>query len=344
MASNDVADSLPLSRVLAKRPGFYRMLRRGDDLGILYDKSSLPYLVEEFVASAAVDIAITATSPAVEHLDGLHPTLRSRVILIDTDGKVGKQLAAILEPVGSEFEFRFSESLTEIHATPKTPIVVREVLGELLFNLYDFLLGAEHRLQVDVDLPKLQHAVATLRENARSPEARANLAVLQAAFVNYRPVRIASLALQSAATDQQIERFKRFVEDTTYQRVSRDAGLLGVPEDGDRAVVLIERGVKKLVSMPLFKPISAIGSKLISKASALELDAADLVQALLPKRYLPPIISLTHAYARAEALWAKQREKFVETDATVKMIGEGWIELEDEPQPTVLDFARGSQV
>lgn len=153
MAADTPRDDLPLSRVLAKRPGFYRTLRRGNDLGRLYDKSSLPFLVEEFVASAAVDIAVTATSPAVEHLGELPAALRSRVVLIDEDGRVGKQLAAVLEPLGDEFHFSFTESLREIHTTTSTPEPLRPVIGALLYSLYDFLLGAEYRLQVDIDPP-----------------------------------------------------------------------------------------------------------------------------------------------------------------------------------------------
>lgn len=132
------------------------------------------------------------------------------------------------------------------------------------------------------------------------------------------------------------------MEDVSYRRVSRDAGLLGVPEDGDRAVVLIQRGLTKLVRQPLFKPVAKVASKLISKASPFDVEASSLVEALLPKRYLPPIVPLDAAYARAEAQWVKQREPFVASERSVSIMGEGWVEIEGEPQPSILDFSRGT--
>src|SRR6266545_6451738 len=121
MSVDEHDESLPLTRLLAKRPGFYRALRRGPDLGYVYDRSSLPYLIEEFVAVSAVDIAVTATSPVVQHLDELHPILRQRVVVVDSDGRVAEQVAAILEPVGNELLFEFKTAKRELHLDPKSP-------------------------------------------------------------------------------------------------------------------------------------------------------------------------------------------------------------------------------
>lgn len=338
MSASDIDDSLPLSRILAKRPGFFRTVERGDRLFQVFDSSSLPYLVEEFVASAAVDIAITATSPAVQHLNDLPAPLRSRILVVDEDGSARKQVAAILEPVGAEFHFAFSDSNGAVSASLRTPPAVLTSLGVLLPALYDFILGARYRLQVDVDLTLVREALGIFRSHARSPDARAHLAMLEGVFGSYKPVKLPSLALQSAASDEQIERFKWFVEDVTYLRASRDAGLLGVPEDGDRALQHLERGLKKLVKKPIFKPIAALTSKLISKATPLDLDASGLVEAFLPTKYLPPIIPFGTAYSRAEAYWRTQRGPFVETAATIAIIGDGWREAPDEAQPDLADF------
>lgn len=339
MTDTSQDDTLPLSRILAKRPGFFRTVERGGDLAQVYDQSSLPYLIEEFVASAAVNIAVTATSPATLHLQELPPTLRPRVVVVDEGGAVMKQVAAILEPLAAEFHLDFTQS-GRVSASLQTPPAVLVALGPFVPTLYDFLLGVQYRLQVDVDLSLMQEALRIFREHARDSESRARLAVLQGAFGSYKPVKIASLALQSGATDEQLERFKWFIEDVTYQHVSRDAGLLGVPEDGDRAVQLIARGFATLAKKPLFKPIVTIGSKLIAKATTVDVDAENLISALLPKRYLPPIIPLSSAYARAEALWRSQREPYRETDLTIAAIGPGWRDAADEAQPGVIDFLR----
>jgi hypothetical protein len=314
-------------------------LRRDDDFGYIYDESSLPYLVEEFVASAAVEIAITPTSPATEHLDELHPALRSRVVIIDGDQRVGEQVAAFLEPIGDEFHFALRNSNRELHFTSTSDPALRNTIGELFYHLYDFLLGAEYRLQIDVDIGKMQSTVRSLRALARNPLARTNLATLEGVLGTYRPVTITSLALKSAATDNQVERFRTFVEDTRYQAVSRDAGLLGVPEEADRAVTLIQRGLRRLVQHPLFKSVAGLASKPISKTTHLDVDTASFVEALLPKRYVPPIVSLASAYERAEEIWRSQRPPFAESNKIVATIGNGWTEIGDYPQPSILDFS-----
>jgi hypothetical protein len=332
------AEDPPLARVLAKRPGFFRTVQRGGYIGRVYDRSSLPFLIEEFVASAAVEIVITAGSPAALHVNELPAVLRSRVAVVDDDDSVRKQVAGILAPVGAEFGFSIDVAKGSLTGDSRTPRELVPAIGYLIGPLYDLLLGARYRLQIDIDLERAKASTALLRSAARTPEARANLAVLHSVFASYKSVAIPSLALASAATDEQMERFRWFVEDVTYQHLSRDAGLLGVPEDGDRVLQLLARGIAKLVKKPLFKPFATMASKAISKATPVDVDAGSLAEALLPLKYLPPIIPLDAGVERAEGLWRAQRGPFVETPLTIAAIGGGWHEVPDLPQPSLGDF------
>jgi hypothetical protein len=338
MTTPQSSDTLPLARVLAKRPGFFRTVQRGEYLGRVYDRSSLPFLMEEFVASAVVEVVVTAGSPAALHLNELPDVLRSRVSVVDTTS-VRKQVAGLLAPLGAEFGFALDVASGSLSGNTPTPHEIVPVVGHFIGPLYDLLLGAQFRLQVDINLEQMKALLTTLQSFARSAEARGHLANLRGILSTYKSVKMPSLALTTAATDDQLERFRWFVEDVTYQHLSRDAGLLGIPEDGDRVLQRLERGVAALVKKPLFKPFAKAASKLISTAAHVEVDAGDLAVALLPTKYLPPIIPLDTAYARAEALWRSMRGPFVETDRTIAAMGSGWRETADLPQPSLGDFA-----
>lgn len=333
-------EALPYSRVLVKRPGFYRTLVRGKDVGFFYDESSLPYMIEEFIASSAIQIALTAKSPGIEHLRKLSPILRDHVIVVDKKREAGRKVAAIMEPLATEFHFVFEEPPGQLTASTAIPPALNELLGELLRMLYDFFLGAEHRLQIDLDLVLMKRTLSTLRASAKSSEARLYLAMLEAVFASYKHVSVSSLALKSAASDEQVEHFKHFAEDIEYQRASRGAGLLGVPEDGDRAIQMIKRGLTAVARAPLFKPLVNLTSFVLFRVTPLSDDTRQLVKELMPIRYFPPILSLKQTYVLAEAQWTAQRSAFKESEESIQVIGEGWREQPGIGQPNEIDFAR----
>lgn len=338
--ADDDSDTLPYSRVLVKAPGFYRTLRRKDGFAWYYDASSLPYLIEEFIAASAIRIAVTAKAPGVDHLDSLPAILRSHVIVVDKEREAGKAVAAMLDPLANEFQFIFEEPPGHLAASKAVSPAVNEALGTLLPMLYDFFLGAEHQLQIDIDLPLMKKTLSFLRASARTPESRTHLAMLEGVFGSYKEVEVSSLALKSAATDAQVEHFRHFVEDVAYQRASRGAALLGVPEDGDRALQMIKRGLAAVIRKPFFKPLVNLTSFALWRATPVSGATEDLVQELLPIRYYPPILQLDRTYDLAKAQWAAQRAPFVETEELVALLGAGWTEISGVDQPTELDFAK----
>lgn len=304
---------------------------------VYYDPGSLPFLVDELIAMATVEIVVTPTSPAALAHDKLAPAIRKRVRVLSTASQARRRLEGFLSPLNAELGSEIRSQ--NIHIPLRVPQPVRRAVGVLYFFLYDFLLAMEHQLQVEIDLPALMKALTVLRSSLETPEARAHIAQLEGIFSTYVPTEIPKIELVSITTKDHWRVFERFVEDAAYNEVARSASLLGIPAKLDRATTLLRRAIQDLVSRRGFQSVARLGTKVISTATSLP-DASDLIPELRPKGdFIPPIVSLEQGYAQAARHWRLHRTPFVESDESLALLGPGWVDDGSESQPSFLDFA-----
>lgn len=290
-----------LNKILLSVPLAFRPFRtQSGDTGMVVDGSSLQFIVEEFISSAASKVAIDAMTPAATFVKHLPIVLRERVIIVDKNQKTRTRLLALFEPFAEEFQITMGVGLGFSEKLPKE---LSESLATLFFKLHDYLLGLEYGLQVDIDFKVLRSATTNIKRFARNPEGRTNLAVLSGILSTYKTQTIPTLRMKSYASSELVDLFQRFVEDRTYELLSHQAHLFGFPHRFRRAIQLFGRFSKRIASNELFKPFVSLISKSITLATRVPTPDSELYQSLINRNYLPPIISTKKEVHRAMEQW-----------------------------------------
>ena len=326
-----------LNRVLIKRPGFYRTFRHPNgSTESRLDADSISYLFGEAIALSAVQLAMAPTSPARHYLAQLPTTVRSRITVIDQAGEAQREVAAFLRPVGEELGMADGPD-GGFAFPPSLPIQAREAFTPLIPGLYDLLLAGRAHLQVDLDLPRLIQAVASLRTVVRGAEARARLDVFAGVLNAYKPLEVPSLSYVSGVTSDQEKYFRSLVEDLAYRELSEQTAKLGIPADFTRLLRLIGRGVDAVMTRTKLAEALRSGSQALLAAHGVALPDVDLKKLVSPTGFYPPIVSLSGAYQRAEQAWKAQCRPAREIEQFQDLTDGGYVELEQHPQLTMDD-------
>jgi len=295
---------LRYNRILLDHAGFFRKYKTDSGEGIVRDLSSIQFLIEELVSSAVIDIGIPPSTLAFESTARLPAVLKERVILIDKNFRSIAKLQAIFAPIAEEFGVEFKQrSLILRQSGNKVSDPLLHAIAELYYTLYKFLLGLEYELQIDIDLQSIKKAITILRQFSRSPNSRANLAILSGIFETYKPQTLTSLEFHSVAPDRLISLFQEFVQDETYRQMSVQAHSLGFPARVQRSLTIIGRLAKKFIIKAPFKQIVNVSSRVISTATHMPVPDAEMAVSLIKKEYLPPIISLKRPIQKAKETW-----------------------------------------
>jgi hypothetical protein len=289
---------------------FIRMLVTSTGRAVVGDGSGLQFLVEEFIALGAIEVAVDACSSISNVVGQLPRAYKKRVIIVNKREKVSKKLKGFLNPIADEFDLKFCPP-NSMSGNRKTPEKVLTAAYGLQRSLYWFLMALDYKLQVDVDLTSMKNDIGTLRQLSRNPDSRANLAVLSGILETYNPITYSSLSLHSTAPSQLVQVFQEFAQDEAYREISAQAHLLGFPAHARKAVVNIGRLSREFVTKSPFKQIVNLSSKLISAATSLPLPDADSVASLVRDAYLPPIIPLKKAIQKAKETWEEVNPSFI---------------------------------
>jgi len=284
----------------------------GSKTALLLDFSIIPLMIEELISLGACEFALDLHQDEFDYLiQHFPPTFKNRVFLATKAARVIAQVNAILEPVFEEHKINgftgTSVGLETRHVNESTTVI-----SALCFGLHDFLLGIENHLQVDVDVELLSSATNIIRTQSRNPRTRANMAVLSGLFSSYQPTELEVPVLRSCAPDRLVELFSQFVEDETYQRLSKEAyGFGTIPTHIERSRVVFARLARQIVMKPAFKNIMNLGSKMITAATHIPAPDSDLAVSVLSRGYLPPIASLSAAKEKAVASYERCNPVFL---------------------------------
>jgi hypothetical protein len=289
------------SRVLPSRTGVFRKFKDSSGEGLVRDGSFLPFLIEELVALGVIDIAIPMTSADSLFIHLLPASLRRRVVLVDKGLRSVKDLQAIFTPIAEEFQIEPKGLALTLQA--KLSEDLQRAIGTLYLSLYDFLVGLENELQIDIDLPSTRASIATVRRSSRNPNSRANLAILSGILESYQLRTPDSLVLRSSAPDRLVSVFQEFIQDETYRLLSTQTHSLGFPAHLQRSLIILGRLAKQIAAKERFRQLVCVGSRVIAAATHVPVPDDETFAHLVRKGYLPPIVSLDKAFQKAKEAW-----------------------------------------
>ena len=103
-----------------------------------------------------------------------------------------------------------------------------------------------------------------------------------------------------------VRAFSAFVTGETYREMAHEASLLGVPAKATLAVLSMRRKVAELLSRPKIADMYEAGTQAVGVATKVSPPKKPLVERLLTPdaEYLPPLVDLADAAARARTDWA----------------------------------------
>lgn len=291
------------NRVLLSDIGFMR--KHDTERNAMYrDGSGLKFQIEELIALGAVEIVMETYNITEKFIKSLPASIKKRASLIDKKHKCLKRAQSLIAPVANELslEIPFGNA-GYVGYGSKTPDALGRAATTVYFNIHPFLLGIEHKLQVDIDLEGIKSSIKLLREKLRSPEARATIAELEGIFGTYEHNSVESIAIRSDAPKERVLLFEEFVEDEEYLRLSEEYYRLGLPDYMKRAVTLIGRFARKVIAKPAFKETANLSAKVVTAATKIPMPNSEMWDTLLKQEYLPPIVSLRDAIYKARKMW-----------------------------------------
>jgi hypothetical protein len=270
---------------------------RGDDTALVR------YVVEEMVSLNATRVALIEYGLVFD----LPRALEKRLTRIDCSniGPAVKVTYAILSPITQEFGLTPEDVDRRMPSTKRLSDEAAKSLETLILYLSEFFLGLRQKCQIDIPLPTIRTALTQLREECRSSEARAHLAVLLGVFASYRPVTVDSLVLRACTRKENIELFAEFVDDEYYRELARYSHGLGWPLRFERSLKSLKRAVRRCLSVSPFRKLVDLSSRGLSTATQLPLPDSDFAASLFQEGYLPPIVSLRAPILRAVADWQR---------------------------------------
>lgn len=181
--------------ILLTQPPFFRELE--DGRAFIRDASSFHFIIEEIVSFGAVGIAISCSSLSRLALDSLPRVLKRRVKVVDKDLRILKMDRVIREPICREFGLKRLHGGCSFTFTKKITPNVENAISCIESTWYDFLLGLEYGLQIDVDIPALRKAVTLLKNQARDPQARGTLATFAGVLSTYKQHKVGVIEMVS---------------------------------------------------------------------------------------------------------------------------------------------------
>lgn len=331
-----MSNSRLLGRVLCKRPGFYRTFRAPDgQVAVVHDPGSADYIIAEAIALSATEIAFTPNAAALPDFHSATSILRDRVRVVDANRTVTQQKAAFVRPILTNLGFEQRDGGIVARPTRLPPLAPRVSSAFAYFHwaLYDFLLGANSKAQIDIDLPRLQQAIAVLRDECSDREAVARLSVLQGIMGTYRTASAPSLFVPHADSTEQQRRFKYLIEDIAYRDLSEGVAFLGIPADFQRGMQIMHRALDAIMRSPILSWGVRATQRALATSQSLPAIDGDLRSLLIPNEYLPPIVSLEAAYSAALGRWSRTRLPAEATGHFSNLLRASFVELQGAPQP-----------
>lgn len=277
-----------------------------DERGHSDDITQFEFIVEALVANSASAIAFQSEGKRSDNelLNSVPRTLRKRIEFIGADGGMEKLAKAVFSPVFEEYH------IVEVGEN----YIIREEGQDRGFRfaifdsfqmLHSLLLGLKYKLEVGMEIEQCRKTVSIIRQESKNSESRANMSVLEGILGLYELDEIEGLRVEPQAIKEQKESFIRFLEDLDYEELSKASFGLGLPLHFKKHSKRISQLVRRVVSNDKFPHVFEACSKSLMVATRAPVPSSDLVKAMVPSSYIPPIVNLKPALHQAYKAWKR---------------------------------------
>jgi len=275
-----------------------------DQMVFTRDASPLKYMVEELISLSATSIVIPESHPLAEYLHLLPKSCKPWIETIDTMA-IRQQLDSLLSPIYSDLgvirkgtKFGFSEHWQ------------RELI-DYERQIYDFMIGSEFRLGVELDVAKLRRLSAMFRDHAKEDYSRTTLSCLEGIFNCYDSTAFPTLSVTPDHQSEILKRFHELIKHSEYLSASENIGNLGSMSRKEKATAAIYRALNSVTKDPKWRGMFSLASKLFTFVTNLPLPDTNELMDIFSKGYFPPIVEILPAITRATEKCEKAGEQHI---------------------------------
>lgn len=293
--------------ILLDRPPFFREI---DSSTRSRDASSFSFVIEELISYGVVDIAIPKTSLSIYALDLLPTPFKERINIIDKKNSILEKALSLSSSILNEFGLKL-DGYSAIRIEKKINNELEHALINVHSAIYPFLLGIEHRLQIELDIDSVRNSISIIRNHCKNKKLIPTLVTFLGVFSTYQKQNLDSIAMKSVAPERLTDIFGKFIDDVYYKQMSSEFRSIGFPTLLEKSKINIARISKKIFQKPLFKQFINLTTKTISAATQVPLPDSELGEALITKNYFPPTIDLSKAIDKAKKSWEKAGPDYI---------------------------------
>lgn len=280
------ADNIPISK---PKPGQNYSINSIQ--GIYFD--GFQYIIEELVSFAVSEIFIKKNEIDTIQIESI-PKFYKKIIKTVNYNHFKKLTQKILKPVVEDMNAEFNQygQLRSKNHNKKVSVLTSPPGFNLFINdLTKFLIGLEYKLQIEINLHRIKKILNQLKnEFCKSPNSRLNLSILLGIFNSYQACSFSTIKYKSTINEDFSLIFEEFLNDTTYNEMSMNAHLWGIPEKLKKSMSSFKILSKQMLRKPAFKQFLNYGSKVISTATKTPVPDSELAESILKHEYLPVII------------------------------------------------------
>lgn len=253
-------------------------------------------MLEHLIAQGISEIVIQDRWRYEDILSGLPSVFRRAIRFTSEDAESISNSTRIFKPFFDEFGLEVAGNSGV--QFPRNWQANRDAIDAGVHawaHLPTFLTALTERAHCHLDIKFILKSLSALASQSRSPELRANIAVLKGIFTGYSKITHASLQPRINSSLSMTELFEELLDNAEYQALSREVSTLGVAQrisgikrrigDLTRAVLRSDTGRRAL----------DYGSTAVSVATGLPLPKSDLAASLLRDSYFPPLVNVSAA-------------------------------------------------
>lgn len=264
---------------------------------------ALPFLLEEMISRGISEIIIFDRWRYEGVLPNL-PSIFSKAMHFSKDASQDDITAAnIFSSFFDEFGLEVIENGVGVRHTRQSNPEEENTINAGLSawaSLPAYLTALREKSHCQFDVRSFLKNLDKLRNGSRSPETRANAAVLQGIFSNYQSPEHGSLKTNLSSAVSMIGLFEELLDSPNYKSLSQEVGMLGkASKNAHEAKRNISRLAKVILKSKIGKGILDYGSTVVSVATSVPLPKSDLAEGLLRDRYFPPIVDISDAIRTA---------------------------------------------
>jgi hypothetical protein len=275
--------------------------------GSAIDYSIYILALEELISVGVSSVAIVRKSGPDAVIPHLPVFMRERVVLIEPDSP-SEAIRRLFHPIEEEFRASLKFPPTPTFGLTFNESRLPRQLGITLAWIYPIVyklyLGMLYGLHIEIDVEQGLSLCGRLREQLRSPDARAPFAVVAGLLSAYKETRIDTVTFSTKATyDQRTRRFEQLFSMESYSGLSESAFDLGHPTRAETAEDRVSGASARVLS-------TQCGDGILSK-SQLPLhnwSSKCCSPELIPQLehcYLPPVVPFDIVCRNAQKLWLK---------------------------------------